>query len=1155
MSSISRITAALASATNDVTLAAANINFDFSLMKVEVPTEFQPIGTSLSDKRRMDAEIGTPHRTARILGALFEDVIPSTPQLVKAYGSRVSEIIRDVEEKTPSGIGNSLFKGYVGADGTSIWAAATSGTSALHVQLLTCVLARLWSGPEATSVWTEIVKERKKEIASRYESGEPVHYKILAAAAQPDLSRSQLADWDASARAWLRTADVSKLREQKQLMLILDNIDLPVNTDMKVYSSVIKAWKTALTSVEALLSGTPQSLQGGALILALSAWHLYPDLIVLGDKVQEVQMRDPLIPSAATITIGLRRAGAGDQQGIHWSLSLAHLRYYGRPVKSDRSYNRNSSRITFEELVSVAFGCLLNRWKKMGDDVRTSAEWFLALKDAMIRDTQSQQVESLGGSTTPKYSAAILGSPSWLRLLMDAACSLLESSGSEVTTLSRLMSLGSRQGHNFLGPLVGSPPDNLFVSHENLSVDLCSGEEYFGLCNPSVLLPLMKSPEARIKYLRHLAVKYNLPTETTFIRYMDTERFSHDGAMTFEYASARPQARSNATPKHYRWLRLKSTRDGVIILPQTETDTAEPIEIAPIGIAPIDIDPSDIDPFDIDPIDIDPIAIGTKRKYRFQQQGDTYSSGIETETENHDVHIVGDDNTNPEMSSREGPHGAPPCFCSGSKCGLKCVCVAEGSSCLSSCSCVSHGRDCGNSQPSLDNAMRNLLAQGEVAFVQQDYQFRYPPTKEGGFQTRKIISIGTSTQASGLLSNPENHISVFRVKFGDPALAAIFVPSHHGLQDQALKDEHHQFDKSMRYFHTQEDLKWALNSDLLDVDALLVRLSRGFDNSSRSTCDSLRSLATAAGVYKLLPGATVSIEVVSRPIKDCQWVSVSRPRPPKLGDLFNPTPLHQNLYGLFPFKLSRANAFACVTYFESGHFNIPPSRLKAVMAMSSGDSIFVAAQLICDPYQDPQESELRRILGNVGRAGINLLIPPQAPMIAEVNLGDWNVINHTEFDGKPEDNFEGTSLHLSFTEYNPPVSIDNLGSQDEEVFLLEAVISVHQGQEWIGDVDILSMFSRRTFGRLATDPSCSHQGSGVPKDDRFVAIDNWKEFIDPPERKRVVRAHKNWVARLAAAAFSSHLSDPQGHYTVICPEDVCWDCCSSYEMEQATYIW
>jgi hypothetical protein len=818
MSSISRITAALASATNDVTLAAANINFDFSLMKVEVPTEFQPIGTSLSEKRRMDAEIGTPHRTARILGALFEDVIPPTPQLVRAYGSRVSEIIRDAEKKTSTGIGNSLFKGYMGADGTSIWAAATSGTSALHVQLLTCVLARLWSGPEATSVWTEIVKERKKEIASRYENGEPVHYKILAAAAQPDSSRSQVAEWDASARAWLRTADVCKSREQKQLMLILDNIDLPVNADMKVYSSVIETWKTALTSVEALLSGTPQSLRSGALILALSAWHLYPDLTVLGDRVQEVQTRDPLIPSGATVTIGLRKAGGGDQQGIHWSLSLAHLRFYGRPVKSDRSYNRNSSRITFEELVQVAFGCLLNRWKRMGTNVRASAEWFLALRDAMIRDAQSQQVEISRGSPTPKCSAAILGSPSWLRLLMDAACSLLESSESEIPTWSRLMSLGSRQGRTFLGPLVAMPPTNPLVPHTRLNVDLCSGEEYFGLCNPSVLLSLMKSPEARIKYLRYIAAKYNLPANTTFIRYVNTDRFSDDGTANFEYASARPHARSNARPRHYRWLCLKSMRDGVIGVPQRDTGTAE-------------------------------ITVTvTKRKNPFsdeensQSGSETYSSEIETEAEN--------DDTNCEMTLEEIAHGAPPCLCSGSKCGLKCVYVVQGSSCLSSCSCVSHERDCGNSQSALENAMRHLSTQGEVAFVQQDRQFRSPLIDIGAFQAKKATGVGNHTQASDLLSNPTNPIFFLRVKFGDPALAAIFVPSPYGLRDQALTDKHNQFDQSMRYFHTPEDLKWVLDSDLLDMDALLVYLSNEFHDSFESTANSLRSLATAADMYK-----------------------------------------------------------------------------------------------------------------------------------------------------------------------------------------------------------------------------------------------------------------------------------------------------------------
>jgi hypothetical protein len=129
---------------------------------------------------------------------------------------------------------------------------------------------------------------------------------------------------------------------------------------------------------------------------------------------------------------------------------------------------------------------------------------------------------------------------------MDATCSLFESSESEIPTLSRLTSLGSRQGQTFFGPLVATLPTTVY---------LCSGEEYFGLCDPSVLLPLMKGPEARIKYLRHIAAKYNLPANTTFIRYVDTERFSNDGTANFEYASARPHARLNGEPKHYRWLR------------------------------------------------------------------------------------------------------------------------------------------------------------------------------------------------------------------------------------------------------------------------------------------------------------------------------------------------------------------------------------------------------------------------------------------------------------------------------------------------------------------------------------------------------------------------------------------------------------------------
>ena len=134
--SVSKISASLASAHNENTLALANINFDFSLFKVEAPTEYQTLGASLSAKRRTEAEAGTQHITARKLGALFDIYLPSTPNLSKAYGRRVSEIAASEVVNPKATKCDGFFTSYVGADGTTIWAAATSGQAAISVHLL-----------------------------------------------------------------------------------------------------------------------------------------------------------------------------------------------------------------------------------------------------------------------------------------------------------------------------------------------------------------------------------------------------------------------------------------------------------------------------------------------------------------------------------------------------------------------------------------------------------------------------------------------------------------------------------------------------------------------------------------------------------------------------------------------------------------------------------------------------------------------------------------------------------------------------------------------------------------------------------------------------------------------------------------------------------
>jgi len=227
-----------------------------------------------------------------------------SPGLIRAYGTRVSEIAAS-SGANPKGIKEDGFWGdFIGADGTTIWAAATSGKGAIAVHLLACMLARIWTGPQATSIWAELVTERKKDLA-QLDCNESVYLSSLAAA-QVVLDRSQLREWDASARAWLQSADKEKSHQQLQLMLILNNIKLPVNSSMDVYKGVMETWKAALKTTEDLLKGMPQRVQDGAILLGLSAWHLYPDMLVLGDCSTKVEQNDALVLKGGILTIGVK---------------------------------------------------------------------------------------------------------------------------------------------------------------------------------------------------------------------------------------------------------------------------------------------------------------------------------------------------------------------------------------------------------------------------------------------------------------------------------------------------------------------------------------------------------------------------------------------------------------------------------------------------------------------------------------------------------------------------------------------------------------------------------------------------------------------------------------------------------------------------------
>ncbi|KAK3386434.1 hypothetical protein B0H63DRAFT_493283 [Podospora didyma] len=246
------------SATNEFTATAAQINFDFTMIKYEAPPEYQALNQSLSQRRRENAESGQAHVTVRHLGALFDGISPPTPKLISAYGTRASDIVNDVSARGSLNVSNWMFLEYAGIDATSIWAAATSRKAALPIHLPAYLLARVWDESEATSIWVEIVAERRKELASKFESGVEVPIAQTTAA-------------DTSACSWLLTADTVKNLQQKQLLLIVKNISIPFNLENNAYKSIMAAWTSALETMELLISGAPYVVRDGTVLLALSA--------------------------------------------------------------------------------------------------------------------------------------------------------------------------------------------------------------------------------------------------------------------------------------------------------------------------------------------------------------------------------------------------------------------------------------------------------------------------------------------------------------------------------------------------------------------------------------------------------------------------------------------------------------------------------------------------------------------------------------------------------------------------------------------------------------------------------------------------------------------------------------------------------------------
>jgi hypothetical protein len=174
-----------------------------------------------------------------------------------------------------------------------------------------------------------------------------------------------------------------------------------------------------------------------------------------------------------------------------------------------------------------------------------------------------------------------------------------------------------------------------------------------------------------------------------------------------------------------------------------------------------------------------------------------------------------------------------------------------------------------------------------------------------------------------------------------------------------------------------------------------------------------------------------------------------------------------------------------------------------------------------------------------------MLVPPQNPMVKKKGQASWKIINDGVFNGREEDHFGKTSMHLSFTEYHVPHFDGTRGGHDSQIHFLESVVSVHDSGVWVGDVDVLKALNDVRVSRMQP-LSCKCQNAGrLTK--ALVSIESWDEVLDPPNESIIVRATGNWISRLAVTAILVQTMPSEGllsleKYFTICPPAVCWAC-------------
>lgn len=1056
MSSIGRIITSAVSIPTELTVAAAAFNIDFSLLKFEAPAVFHGVRDALSIRRRDDAEHGLPHITARRLGALFDANVPKIPNLIEAYGKRVSEICSTLDANIKPRPDAGIFRAQAGLDGTSIWAGATSGNAALAVHLLACLLAKIWKSNEAISLWVELVERRKQEIQSTFTGGNPTEL-TAAMAAQQIITRDHLAAWDASARSWLHTADSAKRRQQTQLMLIINNLSISVNSNSDPYESVMKAWISALETMERLVQGIPQRVADGGILLAVSSWHLYPNMEVLMEEVKKVDQGDELM-RGAVITLS-RSTFCSNKEGVFWSLPLSRMRFYHAPEVAERRLASDTSRVTMDELWIVILGAMGGKWA----DEDRSIEQFCELIKVMEQRVGSKKAGFV-----------------WLKPLARAALRCADARDIEKQHAVKLFMLGRRRGHRFLSSYADFLTRQL--DRNSLLAMIDDDDDYnndYENRRPGL------GSQNLISILRLIAQGLDYSAEDLIIRYLCRPMSSsHEPVVAF--ASVLPEPRGSS----------KRTHDS--------------------GVKP---------------------ALGHTH-WVVAGHAWNCSRGWLHCAENLDPRPTLYENI-PPMVRREypGTRTPSPVACSRGT-GMAPTHPANESSSLSHTELP----DC--SLCSLIYTKKDLESTGEV------YHFLSPAHHNASIDGYLSLKKPGDTASVMFLPLLETRYAALCIRKG----ARVRIRSSPGTSQENTSDEVPQLSDP-----TALELCKILSHQGLNIEKLSSHLSlcNYFDPAARRTVVALEFVTT---LYQNMEGATVDLEVLNLALSKTSWAIDLWSKADRPFENDENESSHQQAE---PVDITWSDieikgeeylacVFACIALFDSGYYDINPSSLREVFALSSGDSIYVASILLVDPasYARPR-SLIKRVFGNLGRSGMSFLISPAEPRLVPHSLESWRLVNHRPFDREFQNSFPGTSLHLSYTDYEMPINLGTHGLRDNQAVLVEAVITLDDKGKRLGDLNIGPLISNPLFKLYEIMHHCIHgdaerrsipSGSSLSSLRRLVSIDCWDELFEFPDRNALFRATGSWEARLAGLAASLQMKKE----VMVLPESPCLTCLAQW---------